>query len=275
MKSNNVPASLEVTEAANLTNLRKKLEAYFSLRTGKPLEGRVMLKIGFLPNGTKSIKTSDGLVSDIVLNSFHVADATAQGEPIKLITVNERVGLSKAAKPLDKGTALNRVVGAVFSGLSEIANPREANKAGKMVRPRAYAETLKTLGWADWRTPLNHGDSFIAAISPKVDLPVDAFELPAPPKATGERKVYKAEIRDETGKLLGTANISKSLFDTYRDKTANLHMSFISVDADSLTKANQLSKALNRLEANSLSTEAKLIAEAKQREDIEAAVSAE
>lgn len=257
-----LPSSLEVTEAAHLTKLRTKCETYFALRLGKldeqgkPLGspvGRIMLKIGFLPKSTTQVKTSEGLTSDLVSKSFHVADATAQGENIKLITINERVGLSKTGAKLSKGEALSRVVGAVFSGMCEIAHPRERNKAGRLVLPKEYAESLKQLGWSDWRTPAAHGDRLIESLSPKIDLPVDAFELPKPVGSDTARMAFKVELRNEEGKLVGTGNISKSLYEGYREKVDKLHVTFKAVDAGSAAKANKLAKAAGALETSTTS----------------------
>ena len=260
---------IELTEARGLTNLRNLCIRFWEARTGKKLEVASMLKIGFLAKGTKSVKMDKGVEADVVLKPFETHDVTNEGEPLKLIVLNERLGLTQTREPADHTTRIERCVGAIMFALADLTIARDLSKKGTPIRTREYTRALEVAGFLKWNHPLNHAKDFIQSVASKVTFPVEAFELTDPPKKDEGRKVYKAEIRDENAKLISSVICPKSLFEGYRDKVSKLTITLISVDAAASNKANDLAKQAESDEQIKMDEAAKAAALAKVAEDVE------
>jgi hypothetical protein len=274
-KSNKVLDSIELVEASSMTELRKRFTAWFSRRTGKTPNTPFMLKLGYLPKGTKSSKMDKGVEVDVVSKPFHIAETTKDGKPFNVVTLNERLGLNSLREPLASPEAIKRLSGPIVFALCDLSIPRELNKRGVPITTLEYKRAHETCGFTKWNHPNGLATALIDHISTEVTLPVDAFELPEPAKRDTGRKVYKAEIRDESSKVIATVVCPKSLYDAYRDKVSTLTMTLIAVDAAESAKANELAKQAERANDAKADEAAKVAMLSKLDEDIKAVIEGE
>jgi len=272
MKPNNLnPASdrakvlgaIEQVEGTRLTNLRRLFESYFERMTSIKIETPTMLKIALLHKGTKSVKKAKGAVVDIVSKRHEWHESTVEGEPIKLLFLNERLGLTNAATPRSNTEAIRRYIGAMSHAYAEAFIERKLNARGVPINDTNYNNQLDRLGFRKWDLPSSHAEQFISLVASKVTLPVEAFEIADPPKKDGPRKVYRGEIRHNGKVLCNPIPIPKGVYDTYRDKVAELTMTFIEVDPTALARANKAAKDVEKDNREKLSAEDKLAREAE------------
>jgi len=266
---------IERVEGTQVSNLRRLCESYFSRMTSiwvnpadapegvEVVNPPLMFKLAFLHKGTKGVKKLDGNIVDLVSKRHEWHESSVEGEPIDLLFLNERLGLSPLRTPLSNAEALRRYIGAIMHAMSERYIERRVSAKGVPINDTNFNNQLDRLGFRKWDIPSAHAEQFIALVSSKVNLPVESFEIAEPPKKDVERKVFKAEFRDEAGKVVGTATVSKSLYDAYRDKVSSLHISLIAADADALAKANKAAKAAEKDGRTKESIEDKLTREAE------------
>lgn len=253
--------SFELIEAAGATVLREAATAWVRRRlfgTPKPGENTkcdeldktlTFVKIGFLDKGTKTPKMSNkdkGTIKDIVAKAFNVHETTKGTEPVKIITLNERIGLTNAGEPLDHANRVERCFGAICTALIEMLYPDEPNKAGKVSKTRENIEARKAIGFTYWNAPLYFAKRAAANIAPKVTFSIDAFELPKPPKSDKPRVEYRAVICTKAGKDLKSLKCSKSDYENFRAEAPELTIRFITVDPLIEAETNKTLKAIER-----------------------------
>lgn len=269
----------ELTEAAGLTDLREAITQLVSLRLGKTPTTPFMLKLGFLPKGTKSSKMTDGGEVDIVLKPFEVFETTKDTKAFNIVMLNERLGLSSTRVPLNSTEAVKRLIGPICYALTEMIYPPETNKRGARIIGTEQKRAYEALGFTKWYMPNGTLDAAHSAIAAKVTLPVDAFELPEAPKSDEERKTYKTTITNIKSKATYSLNCAKVLYDTERDGLAKLsevlkeHGYTICIEelrASSVSKANAAAKAAKRSGELDRSKAAEEARAAKRAEDTEA-----
>ncbi len=269
----------ELVEAAGLTDLREACTELASLRLGKVPETPFMLKLGFLPKGTKASKMTDGSEVDVVLKPYEVFETTKDGEPFKIVMLNERLGLSSTRTPLSNDEAVNRLIGPVCYALTEMIYPPELNKRGARIISAEHRRAHEALGFNKWYMPNKTLDSAHRAICAAVTLPVDAFELPEPEKKDEERKVYRLTITNIKSKTTYKLTSSKALYENERAnlsklsevlKEAGLTMTLEAVEASAQAKANAAAKAAKRAGEADRSKSAEESRQAKRDEDTKA-----
>lgn len=271
----------ELVEAAGLTILRERAVSWLRTRLfkgAKPDENTklaellnmpVLLRIGFLLTGTKTTKVTKDTEVDVVLKAFELSKSTKDGKPVNVITLNQRIGLDKSRNPLNHVERTERCFGAVCTALLELLIPREPNKAGNLTKTREFNEAAVELGFPYWNHPLEHAKLASKRISSDVVFPIDAFEIPKPPKKDEARTTFKVEFLTKDGKALRSVVVPKALYDTYRDKTDELVIRFVSVNPDIERMANKANKALTKAQAAEADEAAKIAKQIERIEDAE------
>jgi len=237
---------IEKVEGTAVSNLRRLCVSFFERMTSIRVDRPVMFKIAFLHKGTKTVKKLKGDIVDVVSKRHEWHEASVEGEPIQVLFLNERLGLSHLRTPLSNAEALRRYIGAIMHGLAEEFIERKVNARGVPINDTNFNNQLDRLGFRKWDLPTAHAEAFITLVASKVTLPVEAFEIADPAKQDGPRDRYIMEFRDEANKLVHSTVTTKSFFEGFRDKTDNLSISLIKVDKDAYDKANKAAKDAER-----------------------------
>ena len=269
----------ELVEAAGLTELRETCTELATLRLGKTPDTPFMLKLGFLPKGTKASKSVDGSEVDVVLKPYEIFETTKDAKPFNIIMLNERLGLSSTRAPLSNTEAVNRLIGPVCYGITEMIYPPEINKKGARIITAEHRRAHEALGFNKWYQPNGTLNSAHRSSCNMVTLPVDAFELPEPVKANEERMTYRLTITNIKSKVTYKLTSSKALYENERTvlstasealKELGLSIELIAVEASATAKADAAAKSAKRAGELDRSKEAEAARESKRTEDTEA-----
>lgn len=284
METTNPTKSYELTEAAGLTEIREAAIRWIQRRLFKDtkpsentklaelLNTRFLLRLGNLVTGTKSTKVTEETEVDVVLKAFETYNTTDKGETVKVIFLNQRIGLDKMRKPLNHSEKVERIFGAVCTALIGSLFPPEPDKNGKLRKTREHNEALTSLGFPYWNVAMEHAKVAVSRIAPKVVFAVDAFEIPKAVKANEAREEYRLLICDESGKELKSLKCSKSDFENFSPEATKLIISFRKINPTVEAMARKALKQLKRTkdaEADKLAEEAKALEQLEDAESFE------